>query len=805
MKLPAFISCFAAGAVLAQWNHDLFKSSPPVYPSPEISGLGWDDALEKAKEFLGELTLEEKAWMVTGTPGPCNGNIAPIERLNFTGLCLMDGPVAVRSALFASVFPAGLTVGASWDRNLMNLRGKALGAEFRGKGAHVALGPSIGALGRSAFGGRNWEAFSVDPYLTGVGAEETVAGIQSQGVQTSVKHYIGNEQEKMRSPADVNGTTVFSYSSNIDDQTMHELYLWPFYNAVKAGTASIMCSYNRLNSSYACQNSKTLNGLLKTDLGFEGYVLSDWGATLSGVSSIKAGLDMNMPGGTNYFNTDASLFGGNITIGVNNGSLPIERVDDMVLRVITPYFALGQDKDFPPVDPSVVPFGLVPPSWWVRNFTLGDKVVDVRDDHAKLIREVGAAGTVLLKNTNGTLPLKAPKIIAVYGDDAADQLVSSTPVEAIGSFEILPGTGGYSPLMTKVGTLAAGGGSGTGRFANLVSPLDAIRARARKDGALVQYIVSNDLVLGMSVGTSQDSLVGPFINPAPEVCLVFLKSYASESTDRKTLLPENQGTEVVEKVALSCPNTVVVLHGAAPNVLPFATNPNVTAILAAHLPGEETGNSIVDVLYGDVNPSGKLPYTIAKTEKDYPNTLLNLTISPEDPDAWQADYIERQLIDYRYFDVMEIEPRYEFGFGLSYTDFSIENLKVDVPAGSRPRTPPPRKGPVPPGGHPALWDVVTTVAVTVSNTGSIAGAAVPQLYLHLGCEAGPKAPLKVLRGFEKVYLEPGESREVGFKLMRRDVSYWNAKKQTWQIPAGEIKVMAGFSSRDTSLVSSFKV
>lgn len=223
------------------------------------------------------------------------GNIAPIPRLEFSGLCLQDGPLAIRQAVYASVFSAGLSAAASWDRALVNERGVLMAKEFREKGSHVILGPVVGPLGRSPFGGRNWEGFSPDAYLSGVLVEESVLGIQSTGVQACTKHYIMNEQEIQRNPSNVDGVTIEAISSNVDDRTMHETYLWPFANALKAGTASIMCSYQRINGSYGCQNSKALNGLLKEELGFQGYVMSDWGGTRSGIPAIEAGLDMNMP------------------------------------------------------------------------------------------------------------------------------------------------------------------------------------------------------------------------------------------------------------------------------------------------------------------------------------------------------------------------------------------------------------------------------------------------------------------------------------------------------------------------------
>jgi beta-glucosidase len=257
--------------------------------------VGWEKALKKAQDFVDQLSLEEKADIVTGTPGPCVGNIAPIPRLNFGGLCLQDGPLAIRQAIYASVFPAGLSAAASWDRTLVKERSALMALEFRGKGSHIVLGPVVGPLGRSPFGGRNWEGFSPDAYLSGVLVEESVKGIQEQGVQACTKHFILNEQESQRNPSYVDGVRVEAVSSNVDDKTMHETYLWPFANAVRAGSASVMCSYQRINGSYGCQNSNALNNLLKEELGFQGYVMSDWGGTRSGIPAILAGLDMNMP------------------------------------------------------------------------------------------------------------------------------------------------------------------------------------------------------------------------------------------------------------------------------------------------------------------------------------------------------------------------------------------------------------------------------------------------------------------------------------------------------------------------------
>lgn len=726
------------------------------------------------------------------------GNIAPIPRLGFNGLCLHDGPLAIREAVFASVFPAGITTAASWDRGLMHLRGIYMGEEFRGKGSHVALGPVAGPLGRSPYGGRNWEGFSPDPYLTGVAMEETITGMQSAGIQACSKHYIGNEQETQRNPsstsftgAAASGPVIEAVSANIDDRTMHELYLWPFANAVRAGTASVMCSYQRINGSYGCENSKTLNGILKDELGFQGYVVSDWLGTHSGVSAIEAGLDMNMPGGINFLEATPSYWGQNITTAVNNGSLPESRIDDMVRRIMTPYYYLGQDQGFPTVDPSGVPLNFFAPETWVEEFVLnGTSNRDVRANHAGLIRELGAAGTVLLKNVNNALPLRAPKNIGVFGNDAADV----TRGLYFLNIRLSVDSGN-----SDIGTLPVGGGSGTGRFTYVVPPLEAVKARGNRDGALVQYITDNANITFAGLWSIAPS--------PPEVCLVFLKTWASEGSDRTHLEVDWNGTAVVNTVAATCNNTIVITHSGGLNTLPFANNPNVTAILAAHYPGQESGNSIVDVLYGDVNPSGKLPYTIARSANDYNTRIANSSalLNTTDPNAWQSDFTERLLIDYRHFDAANTSVLYEFGFGLSYTTFDLSGLGVSSVYGGGNISHAPPASPVVPGGNAALWDVLFRVTATVRNTGSVAGATVPQLYLSMPAEAGEGTPVRVLRGFDKVSVQPGQSVRVSFDLMRRDVSYWDATRQNWIIPSAAIGVEVGFSSRDLRLRGSLRV
>nr|AAM94393.3 avenacinase [Rasamsonia emersonii] len=759
-----------------------------VFPSPNATGTGWEDAFVKASALTAQLNLTEKIFMVTGVKGPCVGNIPAIPRVGFKGLCLQDGPLAIRQASYASVFPAGLSAAATWDRELIYQRGVALGEEFRGKGANVILGPVAGPLGRSVEGGRNWEGFSPDPYLTGIAFAKTIEGIQSQNVQACGKHYIGYEQETQRNPTvNEDGVIIEAVSSNIDDRTMHELYLWPFADGIKSGLASIMCSYNRLNETYACQNSKTQNGLLKSELGFQGYVMSDWGGTHSGVDAILSGEDMNMPGNLGPGDsTVSSYWGYNITTFLNNGSVPESRIDDMVRRILTLYFYFHQDDDsWPTIDLDTVLLNEgvlrndVPEYQHPFNFgNVSDMNRDVRADHGVLIRQIGSASTVLLKNVNNTLPLRSPKRIAVFGNAAPD--LSGGP---------------YDPE-NENGPQAVGGGSGTGRFTYLIPPLKAIKQR--NPSALVEYVTDNTLL------TTQQSSTILTIYPQPDVCLVFLKSFATEGADRASLLCDFNSTGVVNTVTSSglCPNTIVITNSPGPNVLPWADNKNVTGVIVGHYPGEQVGNSIVDVLFGDVNPSGKLPYTIAYQASDYNAPIVNFTgVDDNDPNLWQSNFTEGLLIDYRHFDYNNITPRYEFGFGLSYTTFSLSNLQISSNASKVSAYPPSLGSQIPPpGGNPALYDILATVAVDVKNTGSVAGATVPQLYLGFPPDTPGPTPPKVLRGFDKTsVLAAGQQETIWFSLRRKDVSFWDVVRQEWAIPSGPFTVLVGQSSRDLLL------
>jgi beta-glucosidase len=356
-----------------------------------------------------------------------------------------------------------------------------MGQEFSDKGIDVQLGPAAGPLGRFPDGGRNWEGFSPDPVLSGVLFAETIKGIQDAGVIATAKHYLLNEQEHFRQVPEAIGygyNITETLSENVDDKTLHELYLWPFADAVRAGVGAIMCSYQHLNNTQACQNSHLLNKLLKAELGFQGFVMSDWSATHSGVGSALAGMDMTMPGDI-AFNDGLSYYGPNLTISVLNGTVPQWRVDDMAVRIMAAFYKVGRDRLATP--PNFSSWTRAEKGYEHASINEGaygtvNEFVDVQRDHASLIRRVGADSIVLLKN-EGSLPLTGKeRNVAILGEDAG-----SNPY----------GANGCDDRGCAQGTLAMGWGSGTANFPYLVTPEQAIQQEVLKGRGSVFAVTDN--------------------------------------------------------------------------------------------------------------------------------------------------------------------------------------------------------------------------------------------------------------------------------------------------------------------------
>ncbi|KAK0641846.1 glycosyl hydrolase family 3 N terminal domain-containing protein [Cercophora newfieldiana] len=693
----------------------------------------WAAAHSKAAAALSKLSQNDKVNIVTGVgwdKGPCVGNTARINAINYPQLCLQDGPLGIRFGTGVNAFTPGIQAGSTWDVELIRQRGQYIAAEAKGCGVHVLLGPAPGALGKIPNAGRNWEGFGADPYLQGVAAAVTIEAIQSQGVQAAVKHYIANEQERNRE----------TMSSNVDDRTLHELYLWPFADSVHANVASVMCSYNKVNGTWACENDKIMNGILKTELGFPGYVVSDWNAQHSTNAAAINGLDMTMPGSD--FNGRNVLWGSALNQAVSSNQVPKARLDDMVKRILAAWYLLKQDSSYPGINLKA----------------------NVQSNHKENIRAVARDGIVLLKNS-GILPLSKPKKIALIGSAAVVNPKGRNACVDRGCND---------------GALGMGWGSGTVEYPYFVAPYDAINERARSDGTTVS-LQSSDSTSGVSNVVS-----------GADVAIVIITANSGEgyitvqgaAGDRQNLDPWHNGNQLVQAVAQASQNVIVVVHSTGPIVLEtIQALPNVKAIVWAGLPSQENGNALVDILYGVVSPNGKLPYTIGKSQSDYGTSVV----------TGNDDFREGLYVDYRHFDSKNIAPRYEFGFGLSYTNFTYSDITIDSTAKSGAAT-----GKTIPGGREDLFEAIATVTASITNSGGVEGAEVAQLYISLPSSA-PAAPPKQLRGFDKIKLKPGAKGTVTFNLRRKDLSYWDVRVQNWVVPAGSFGVSVGASSRDIRL------
>ncbi|KAH8985168.1 beta-glucosidase [Lactarius akahatsu] len=745
-------------------------NTPPPVGNPALVpdfASAWANAYERAKAKVATFTLEQKVNVTTGVGwegGRCTGNTPPVG--DFPGLCLEDSPLGVRSADFTTAFPAAINAATTWKRSLLRARGVAMGKEHVGKGVNIALGPMMN-MGRIAQGGRNWEGFGADPFLAGVSAYETILGMQSAGVQACAKHYINNEQEHNRTQS----------SSNIDDRTQHEIYAAPFLRSVMAGVASVMCSYNLVNGVYACDNNSTLNGILKSEFGFQGFVMSDWSAQHSTLSAIT-GLDMTMPGDIT-FNSGTSYFGANLTAYVQNDTIPEARVDDMATRILAGWYLLGQDS----------------PSYPHTNFNAFQPLdeatnehIDVQDDHDEVVREVGAASTVLLKNVDGALPLKKPRKLVLVGSDAG-------PARVAGPNEFFD-QGGVD------GILAMGWGSGAYISATCFShPYEALQARARKDHTSFSWFFDDfDLVGAGTAAIQKDAAIVFLLSDSGEAYI----TVDGNEGDRNNLTAWHNGDALVKAVAAQNNNTIVVVNSVGPIILePWIDHPNVTAVVWAGLGGTETGNALVDILYGAVNPSGRLPYTIAKSPSDY---SAQLATGGTDDEIVNITYSDGLFVDYRHFDAANIAPRYEFGFGLSYTTFEYSSLSISPVVGGQDQDgaleanwAAGKPSPQVVGSSTAVWlhRPAFSVCFTVKNTGAVAGTEIPQVYLHFPARAGE--PPSVLRGFTDVDLQPGQAQSVTITLSHYDLSIWDVVSQSWIRPSGTYSLSVGASSRDFRL------
>eukprot|EP00933_Yihiella_yeosuensis_P032336 TRINITY_DN25930_c0_g1_i1.p1 TRINITY_DN25930_c0_g1~~TRINITY_DN25930_c0_g1_i1.p1 ORF type:complete len:733 (+),score=141.33 TRINITY_DN25930_c0_g1_i1:163-2199(+) len=665
------------------------------------------------------MTLEEKLQLLHGPPGgpptgetPCAyvGIVAGVKRLGIPPINMNDGPQGFRDDPHpgsSTAWPAGLTMAASWDPEAVFEWGSGMGQEFYKKGSNVQLGPGL-CVARVPRNGRNFEYLSgEDPFLGKSLVGPAVKGIQSQKVVANAKHWVLNNQETARQHV----------SSEIDERTRFEMYYPPFEAAIQAGVGSFMCSYNKINGAWSCENPTTLGHDLKKVLGFKGYVMSDWGATHS--MSIMEGLDVEQPA-ADWMNEEL------IKPALAAGSVTQTAIDDSVTRILWSMFSVGVMAE--------------PESAWdcaklKRNVTSEDAVASAR--------KLSAISTVLLKNEGDILPLQQKKRFAVLG--LADE-----------------------------NALTHGGGSGEVIPAFVSTPLAGIAAAAG-DGAIVKFNNGSNIEAAAELAAQSD------------YAIIFAGTLSSEGSDR-TSLSLDDGTKFRNQNALisavakkAGQKAIVVLSVPGAVVMPWSAD--VAAILTNFMPGQEAGNAIADVLFGKVNPSGKLPLTFPNLENE---TKASQAQWPGIPNADKPDYAyytEKLLVGYRFYDAHEIEftKGFPFGHGLSYTKFDYSSLVVSPISSNS-------------SSHGLK------VSFIVKNAGMAPGAEVAQLYLTFPKEAGE--PPQQLKGFEKTkVLKAGEQQEIELILQPRELSIWDVRESKWSAVGGSFEVRVGASSRDIRLQS----
>lgn len=639
-------------------------------------------------EILQRMTLKEKITL-------CNGadfwHSKAMETHGIPAITMSDGPHGVRcqkntgdmlgvnESEPATCFPTAVGSGAGWDPALLEAEGRAIGEEGLSYGVDVVLGPGVN-IKRNPLCGRNFEYFSEDPFVAGVMGQAWVKGAQSAGVGTSLKHFAANNQEYKR----------FNGNSQVDERTLRELYLPAFETVVKnAQPETVMCSYPRINGVHASDNEWLLTDVLRKDWGFEGLVVTDWGALCDRVAAMRAGCDLTMPGGSDYMEDW-------VAEAVQNGSLPESAVDACAARVIA--LALKGEK------------------------RPKERAFD-KQAHHELARTIAENGAVLLKNEGDLLPVDEADLVLI------GEMARTMRYQGAGSSHINP--------------------------TRLVTLCDALPGVPFTPGCDANGDVTRESLAEAAEAARRAKIA--------VVCVGLPDAYESEGFDRETMAMPEGHIRLIETVSATNPNTVVVLFCGSAVETPWLDK--VRAVLYMGLPGQAGGEAAANLLTGKVNPSGKLTETWPMRYADVPSrdTFGEKT----------THYKEGLYVGYRYYDKVGVPVQFAFGHGLSYTQFTYSNLQVD--------------------GY--------TVQVTVTNTGSYAGAEVVQLYI-----APPQdsiyRPLKELEGFDKVMLEPGESKTVTFVLDDRSFAVWAGG---WKIPAGSYGVLVGAASDDIRLQGSLEV
>ena len=652
------------------------------------------------KAIIREMTLEEKAGMCSGKDF---WHLKGVERLGIPEVMVSDGPHGLRKqaeeadhlglneSIKAVCFPTACATACSFDRDLLEEMGERIGDECQAEDLSVILGPAVN-IKRSPLCGRNFEYFSEDPYLASQMAAAHIKGVQSKNVGTSIKHFAANNQEHRR----------MSCSSEIDERTLREIYLAAFETAIKeAKPDTVMCSYNRINGEFASENHWLLTEVLRDQWGFEGYVMSDWGAVNDRVKGLKAGLELEMPGSGG--NTDKE-----IVEAVKSGELEEAVLDRAVERILNIVFKFTDNRQ--------------------------EGKFDLEEDH-KLAAKIAGESMVLLKN-EGVLPLPA----------------QGKKIAFIGKFAETP--------------RFQGGGSSHINSFKITSALEAVKEVAEvtyAQGYDVKEDVIDQAMLNQAVETAKEADVAVIFAGLPD-------AFESEGYDRTHMrMPDCQNT-LISEIAKVQENVVVVLHNGSPVEMPWADQ--VKGILEAYLCGQAVGQAEVDILFGKVNPSGKLAETIPYKLSDNPS-YLNFP-----GDGQKVEYKEGVFVGYRYYDTKEMPVRYPFGYGLSYTTFEYSDLQLS---------------------SDKIKDTdKLKVTLKVKNTGNRAGKEIVQLYVADKTGAASR-PMKELKNFVKVELQPQEEKTVEMELDKRSFAWYNTDIHDWYAASGEYEILAAASSRDIRL------
>jgi len=669
------------------------------YPDVGICGETGAVVEQRIDQLLGQMTIDEKLQQMHGTSQLVDGTwrTAPLARLGIPGFAMVDGPRGVgRYAGHATAFPVGSARGATWDPQLEEQVGEAMGAEVRAYAGSVLLAPTINIL-RHPRWGRAQETYGEDTVHLGHMGAAFIRGVQ-QHVLADAKHFAANSIEDSRFVVDV----------RMDERTLREVYTPHFREAVRdAHAGSVMSAYNSVNGEHCAENVHLLGDVLRADWGFTGFVVSDWTlAVRSTVPSVRAGTDIEMPSG--------NFYGKPLTQAVAAGTVSTAEIDDVVKRILRAQLCFRLDSDPPRADPTQIE----------------------TPAHLDVALAAAREGIVLLRNEHGALPLDRSAVhsIAVVGTLAAQANIGDH-----GSSDVAP--------------------------TSVVTALDGIRASA--GGIAVTYIP----------GPAFSAADQAAISSADAAIVVAGLTSADDGEglitigDRLSMgLPGGQDAVVGAVGALNS-RTIVVLEGGSAITMPWVDA--VAAVLMAWYPGERGGTAIADVLFGDVNPSGKLPVTFPVAEADLP---------PFDNVSAEVTY--GYLHGYRWIDRNGTAPLFPFGFGLSYTTFRYSNLRLDASSVSS-------QGRV-------------RVTADVTNTGGVAGDEVAQLYVGYRGSQVERAP-RDLKGFARVHLEPGETRAVAFTLRAADLAFWYVSAAGWNVEPITYEVAVGPSSRDLPLSGTFSV